>query len=231
MITQSKKRVQILTDPDPQNPRTEWDHFGTMICWHRRYNLGDEQPKEGPTEWKTNLAIEACPRLEEIIHCWDNDGFQWLVEKNGNFDETNRSISQHINSLVLAILEKHFVFLPLCLYDHSGITMNTTGFSCPCDSGQVGWIYVSSETIRKEYVADTPENRKRAEECLRAEVEAYNQYLTDDCYGFIVEKFDSETQEWIETDSCWGFFGNDPKTNGMKDYLGEELMELAHQAT
>ena len=27
------------------------------------------------------------------------------------------------------------VILPLYLYDHSGITMNTTGFSCPWDSG------------------------------------------------------------------------------------------------
>ena len=36
------------------------------------------------------------------------------------------------------------VILPLYLYDHSGITMNTCGFSCPWDSGQVGWIYASA---------------------------------------------------------------------------------------
>ena len=44
-------------------------------------------------------------------------------------------------------LEKKFdaVILPLYLYDHSGITMNTTGFSCGWDSGQVGFICISKK--------------------------------------------------------------------------------------
>ncbi len=47
--------------------------------------------------------------------------------------------------------EKRAVILPLYLYDHSGITMNTTGFHCPWDSGQVGYIYATLADIRKEY--------------------------------------------------------------------------------
>ena len=35
------------------------------------------------------------------------------------------------------------VYLNLYLYDHSGLRMNTTGFSCPWDSGQVGYIYMT----------------------------------------------------------------------------------------
>jgi len=46
---------------------------------------------------------------------------------------------------------KTHIILPLYLYDHSGITMNTTGFSCGWDSGQVGYIVMSYEKIRKEY--------------------------------------------------------------------------------
>lgn len=42
------------------------------------------------------------------------------------------------------------VILPLYLYDHSGITMNTCGFSCPWDSGQVGWIYYRMFRIAAE---------------------------------------------------------------------------------
>ena len=41
------------------------------------------------------------------------------------------------------------VILPLYLYDHSGITMNTCGFSCPWDSGQVGWIYADKAMIEQ----------------------------------------------------------------------------------
>lgn len=33
--------IEIVSDNDPQNPRTDWDPAGVMCCWHSRYNLGD----------------------------------------------------------------------------------------------------------------------------------------------------------------------------------------------
>lgn len=33
--------IRIVRDSDPQNPRAEFDHLGTMVCFHRRYLLGD----------------------------------------------------------------------------------------------------------------------------------------------------------------------------------------------
>jgi hypothetical protein len=36
-----KYEIQIIPDSDPESPR-EWDNLGTMICQHRRYNLGDK---------------------------------------------------------------------------------------------------------------------------------------------------------------------------------------------
>ena len=33
--------VKIVSDDSPDNPRTEWDNLGTMICFHKRYQLGD----------------------------------------------------------------------------------------------------------------------------------------------------------------------------------------------
>jgi hypothetical protein len=33
---------RIFIDPDPTNPRTEYDNLGTMVCFHKRYDLGDE---------------------------------------------------------------------------------------------------------------------------------------------------------------------------------------------
>ena len=43
-----------------------------------------------------------------------------------------------------------YVLLPLYLYEHGGMTMNTRGYSCSWDSGQVGFIYASKETFRNE---------------------------------------------------------------------------------
>jgi hypothetical protein len=33
--------VEIHPDEDSPNPRTEFDHLGTMVCLHKRYGLGD----------------------------------------------------------------------------------------------------------------------------------------------------------------------------------------------
>jgi hypothetical protein len=99
------------------------------------------------------------------------------------------------------------VILPLYLYDHSGITMNTTGFHCPWDSGQVGFIYISKEKMRYEYSKKRISKQliKRIAGYLRSEVETYDQYLTGDVYGYRITN--TETDE--EMDSCWGFFGTE----------------------
>lgn len=34
--------LKIYQDSDTENPRTAWDNLGKMICFHRRYDLGDE---------------------------------------------------------------------------------------------------------------------------------------------------------------------------------------------
>ena len=64
------------------------------------------------------------------------------------------------------------MILPLYLYDHSGITMNTTGFSCPWDSGQVGWIYADRRRIEAEYGKVTPETVEKARQVLEGEVKS-----------------------------------------------------------
>jgi hypothetical protein len=104
------------------------------------------------------------------------------------------------------VVNQHYITLPLYLYDHSGITMRTSSFSCPWDSGQVGIIYISKKDAVKEWGRKyfTKQVRERAEKYLEGEVETYDQYLTGDVYGYIVEHEESGEEE-----SCWGFFGTE----------------------
>lgn len=186
-------KLIIRPDSDPESPR-EWDNVGTMVCWHRRYNLGDEQPKESPSEWIRNLAADH-------VKAYDAE----LIP------------DEHIQR----ILDKHFIILPLYLYDHSGLSMSCSAFSCPWDSGQVGYIYCTKERALAE--CSTIE---KATEYLRNEVETYSQYLAGDVYGFelvettVCEHCGEESEEIL--DSCCGFYGSDPKTNGMADHITEE---------
>ena len=139
---------------------------------------------------------------------------------------------------------KDGVCLDLYLYDHSGITMSTSPFASRWDSGQVGFIYVSKEDLRKEYKVKkiTKNIRKEAIEVLQAEVETYDQYLVGDIYGFKIWKLEDEYIKYLdekkknieeldiheiqangeEIDSCWGFYGSDIFENEMIYHFGLE---------
>jgi hypothetical protein len=177
-----KQRVRIIAETDPLNPRRDYDNLGSMVCWHPRYTLGDEQISRDNAQ----ETYDALPETAEV--------------------------------------------LPLFLYEHGGITMNTNGFSCPWDSGQVGFIYVTAEEMIKEYGDDSEETRENVRNYLKGEVELYDMYLRGDVYGFVIEEVstcDHGHEHATEVDSCWGFFGSEPEENGMLDYIPDELHEQA----
>lgn len=149
-FTENGLTVFIMTDPEPGNPRKEWDNAGTMVCFHGRYDLGD----------KHDFLLAS-----DFAEWWGEHG------KGG-------------------------AMLPLYLYDHSGLTMRTAPFACPWDSGLVGFIYMTRDTIEKERITDP-------DSVLRSEVETYDQYLRGDVYCFSVE------DEGDIVDCECGYFGID----------------------
>ena len=48
--------LQVMVDDEPENPRGEEDNLGHMVCWHRRYNLGDEHRYENPNDFLKDLV-------------------------------------------------------------------------------------------------------------------------------------------------------------------------------
>lgn len=107
--------------------------------------------------------------------------------------------------------ENHALVLPLFLYDHSGITMRTSEFGDPWDSGQVGYIYALPEKIKEEY-GDAPDAEEKTRKYLVGEVETYDTFLRGEVYGFMMTDPDGE-----DGDSCWGFFGLDYCRQEAKD--------------
>ena len=178
-IKKNGKTLQIFQDDNAANPREAWDNLGIMVCFHKRYILGDK------TDYKSS--------------------------DYSSFDELEEAIREE---------EKPLAILPVYMYDHSGITINTTGFSCPWDSGQIGYAYITQQKIDEMgcHIKDNEsfeEYTERLKKMLIAEVETYDQYLTGDVYGF------SLTDENDKEDSCWGFYGDDWKTNGLADYIND----------
>jgi hypothetical protein len=90
--------------------------------------------------------------------------------------------------------------LPLYLYDHSGLTISTTPFSCRWDSGQLGYIFVTAEKIKKEYGKKiiNRKTRARAESLLEQEVKTYDRFLRGEFVGYTATHGDN-------TESVGGF--------------------------
>lgn len=144
----------------------------------------------------------------------DFDNFGHMVCSHGRYNlgdiqigryQHNKECFPDVEYAKEFVKRKDIISLPLYLYDHSGLTMQTYPFSCPWDSGQVGFIYVTKEEIRKEYSCKlvTKKIREKAIALLKSEVEIYDQYLTGNVWGYRI--FDSQGEE---RDSCWGYYGN-----------------------
>ena len=174
-----------------------------------RIIIEHDETAESPREWD-NLGVMAA------FH-----GRYSLGDTNHGFRHTDYS---GWNEMKADIIRKNpgCVILPLYLYDHSGITMNTTGFSCQWDSGQVGFIFASAEKIRECFMVKriTKKVRERAIASLVSEVKIYDHYLTGEVYHFRIEGGEHNGE------SCGGFYGSDPFKNGMSYYIPKELHDL-----
>lgn len=157
-FTHADRKIAIYYDPEPFNPRKEWDNSTIIVHWHRRYDLGDEhiQPMT----------------MEEITAEYRDKG-----------------------DPILAIL-------PLYLYDHSGLSISTEGFSCRFDSGQVGWVFIT-ESKRKVMGFPDDYTEEQYEEIIRQDVKTYDDYLTGQVYGYEVVG-----KEGDHLGSCWGYVGD-----------------------
>lgn len=54
------KTAVILQDTDPENPRDPYyqENLGKMVCWHKRYNLGDKHTFDDPIDFAQDLALK-----------------------------------------------------------------------------------------------------------------------------------------------------------------------------
>ena len=192
---------------DTQEPQVEKKQYKLKII--------RDDDAESPREWDNLWTFVCWHRRDSYGDKHDfrepSDFWQW-IEDNGGTDA--------------------FFIMPIFMYDHSGVCLSTSNATYPFndrfDSGQLGWAYVSKKAIKDEWKVKqiSPKLKATVFKNLEGEIESYNQYLAGDIYGFnLIEITHCEhcgcTKE--ETlDSCWGFFGSDPKKNGMWDHLSDD---------
>ena len=176
------------------------EHITEKTIGDYRIRTFYDEDGDSPRNWD-NLGTMVCFHSRYDL----GDKHEYHHQDYNGWDEMEKDIIKKENVAVI---------LPLYIYDHSGITMNTTGFSCGWDSGQVGFIFISKEKIREEFNIKriTKEWVEKITEYLKGEVETYDQYLRGEVFGYRIVKVstcDLGHEHEEEVDSCWGYYGHD----------------------
>ncbi len=153
---------------------------------------------------------------------WDNLGTMVGYCKNyklydkklttaGNTGSLKNDFIEYLNDQDLNLDD--IIYLPVYAYIHSGIGLSTDNssypFNCRWDSGQVGYIYVTTEKALKTYSYNGMTNKfvNVIKVDLINEIEVFNYYLSGNIFGFTIHNEHSD-----EIDSCWGFYGSPEDT-------------------
>lgn len=118
---------------------------------------------------------------------WDNLGIMVLFHKRYSMpvetplDTNDYNSWDEVHNAITKMYGRSLI-IPVYMYDHSGISLNTTGFNCPWDSGQLGFIFVPYSRIRETYGCKrvTKKYLDRSRKTLESEVEVYGYYINGD---------------------------------------------------
>lgn len=183
-------KIVIEHDQDCKGPRKDNDNFGTMACWHRRYSLGDLHCYRDPITFQREALRDVSPFRTE------NMALDKLSE----------------------LFNRYFLWRPIFLYDHSGLTISTQPFSCQWDSMRLGYIYVTKQaamanwnkrsiTAKTGWLAADGTNQTveaAAMRLLQGEVDEYDSYLRGEVYSYTTRDPDGN-----QIGACAGFLGAD----------------------
>jgi len=186
--------LRIYRDENPFNPRTEWDNFGIMVCWHNKYDLGDTKFINEMSEKEFHKHLKAGEKcIYKNLYLYDHSGITMSVKpfsRAGDSEEvgfiyvTPEMIKKEFNitEITEEIIEKVYNILDseVKIYDQY-LTGEVYGFSLDCiNYGKLNLMNLKFENLTNS-----------------------QQHLFLD-----------------DVDSCFGFFGDDFEKNGIKDNLG-----------
>ena len=160
----------------------------------------------------------------------ENDLFQIAYTSDRYALGTENVSRQRMGEIVRGIHSGKLLGWPVFAYVHSGATIkmaDSNPFTCPWDSGQCGYIYCD----KAKFLASmgrtrlTPKALREAREYAHSVVTEFDQYLTGDVYGVIVEEVDDDGDA-THSDSCWGFYGLEHARESAKE-MAESIAQGA----
>lgn len=194
-------RYRIIADDDSQacDPR-DWDNLGTMVCWHKRYNLSDKHAFSDPQEARAFFKARACTYLG--VSLYDHSGLTMYVGHKPALGDAAGWDSGPVG-YVYATRERI----------ESEYLLHAYTMTVPLESRPTGvyakaaprdWWETLTASQRGGYMKAW---RRRALAVMTQEVATYARWLEGNVYGYVVEKVDDEGDVYETLDSCWGYIG------------------------
>lgn len=226
------KTLTISHDDYPLHPRNDCSPFGTLVCFHSRYDLSDKSAASVKT--MAQLLAHLLPDVDpgcfrKLLNAVDPD--RDYKRFSANELRVSNYVDQCRDTIEMAlrdydtppreaydlILSSYLgVILPVYMHDHSGITFSTSPFSCSWDSGQVGVIYMPPSVIDENWKG----NLDLARNCLVAEIEELARYH-EGRYVYFTYEEDGDTLE-----SCGSILDDDPEA--ILSYISDSDVTLDH---
>lgn len=247
--------LKISLDENAPNPREDYDHLGNMVCWHRRYSLGDEHHYEDPSDFLQDLVKKnmsegeiikqaKAGQIPDVRVAYVRSERLWAVESYDDithkwnrwygFEEPFARCKSELADAVLSEMENHALLklaetscciLPIYLFDHSGLHISTHNL-IKWPDGQWDASQVGWVYAEKKSIVNEY-GKCGPEEMQRAVAELSAEVELYDKY-LSGECYGFRLyKNGEEEDSCWGFLGNfDEIKRSIADCLPEECREL-----
>lgn len=124
----------------------------------------------------------------------------------------------HLNDEELS--HKDIICLEVYLYEHGGVALSTSPFTCQWDSGQLGYIYEKRSDIRAEFGVKriSPKLEQKIFDRLDSEIETLGYWANGDVYCYS-----------INDETCGGFYGWDHEASGLIEAATDAVDTIRQQ--
>jgi hypothetical protein len=152
---------------------------------------------------------------------WDNICVFHIGHRRYAFGDKNYNDFESMEEAKREAKRNGDIVLPLYMYDHSGVTISLSPFSCPWDSGQVGFVQIPRKNMLEEFSAKIfhKKLKERAMSIAKGETETLDSYIRGEVFGYVVDD---------HADSCWGYYSVEDamaEAKSIVDWMVKEAKE------
>ena len=182
--------IRIVQDEHPEDPRTDYDHIGTMIPWdnERRGYVCSDMDDHDRESFLRGLAANQLAVRAKLV---GKEYTDYAVEDD---DPDYMNLPDTADLVEMALSDN--IILPYDYYSGSqGGVREGDWERC------TGYIYIPMNVARDNWSGTDEEIRAAAEACLRAELTELDNWVNGNVAGWIAEDPDGK-----QIESVWGYY-------------------------